>query len=156
VDWENYKHDGIDICELAADDIIAALEKETTLTLATCAGCRVTIRPMSHINEGLTVYFQTGKHYLKAQQISANPHVAMEVGTYEMEGVAEMIGHPMDEVNQFFIAKYQTKHPNYAVRWSALPNQVIVKVEITLVRQWRYINGKPTIAIYMGDKGEQP
>ena len=141
----SYESDGIGASELAAADVIAALEKETTLTLATCADDRVTTRPMSHINDGLTVYFQTGAHYLKTQQIKANPNVAMSVGTFEIEGVAEIIGHPLDETNQFFIDKYKAKHPNYAQRWSKLPKQVVVKVEVKLVRQWRYIGGKPVI-----------
>jgi len=135
------------MCELAAGDVISALEKEFTIILATCAGNRVTIRPMSHINVGLTVYFQTGAHYLKTRQIRANPNVAMHVGNYEIEGTAEIIGHPMDAANQFFIERYRAKHPSYAERWSALPSQALVRVEIGLARQWRYIDGKPVIAI---------
>jgi len=76
----------------------------------------------------------------------ANPNVAMSVGTYEIEGVAEFIGHPMSKANHFFFKQYKAKHPSHAGRWSPLPNQVLVKVEITLVRQWRYIGDKPMIA----------
>lgn len=143
-----HENDGIGTYALAAGDIISTLEKETAIILATCANNRVTIRPMSHINEGLTIYFQTGNHSLKAQQISANPNVAISVGNYEIEGMAEIIGHPMDAANKFFMKKYSAKHPNYVERWSALPNEVVVKVTIGLVRQWRYIEGKPFIAIY--------
>ncbi|MCL2531808.1 MAG: pyridoxamine 5'-phosphate oxidase family protein [Oscillospiraceae bacterium] len=145
-----YENDGIGVCQLNADDVIAVLEKEKTLTLATSADNRVTTRQMSHVNEGLAVYFQTGAHYLKIQQIKANPNVAMSVGGYELEGVATLIGHPLDELNRFFIEKYQAKHPQYAKRWSALPNQVLVKVEVTLVRRWCYVNGEPVIAIWEG------
>ena len=143
----NYENHGIAACELKPEEVISALDKETTIILATCADNRVTIRPMSHFNDGLSVYFQTGEHYLKTQQIRANPNVAISVGTYEIEGQAEIIGHPMDEKNQFFIEKYKKKHPNYTERYSALPNQVVVKIVIKLVRQWRYIDGEPVIAI---------
>jgi len=132
---------------LTSEDIISVLDKKVTIVFATCANNRVTIRPMSHVNDGLTVYFQTGEHYLKTQQIRSNPNVAISVGTYEIEGEAEIIGHPEDEANQFFIEKYKEKHPSYAGRWSTIPNQVVVKIEIKLVRQWRYIDGKPVIAI---------
>jgi len=145
--WSNYENHGIAVCELAAEDVISALEKEESIILATCAENRVTIRPMSHINDGLTVYFQTGEHYLKSQQIRSNPNVAISLGTYEIEGKAEIIGHPMDEANQFFIVKYKEKHPNYAGLWSAISSQIVVKVEIKQARQWRYIDGKPFIAI---------
>jgi len=155
--WANYQSHGIGTYELSADEVISALEKEKTLTLATCADGRVTTRPMSHVNDGLTVYFQTGEHYLKAQQIKANPNVAISVGAYDIEGIAEIIGHPMDEANLFFIEKFTEKHPNYAGRWSALSNQVVVKVEIKLSRQWRYIDGKPFIAaIQCGKHSHKP
>jgi len=145
--WANYECHGIDSCELSAEDVISTLEKETTFTLATCADNRVTTRSMSHVNDDLTVYFQTGEYYLKTQQIKSNPRVALSVGGYELEGIAEIIGHPMDEANKFFIEKYKNKHPNYAGRWSKIPNQIVVRVEIMRARQWRYIDGKPVIAI---------
>ncbi|MCL2578040.1 MAG: hypothetical protein FWE27_08325 [Defluviitaleaceae bacterium] len=113
----------------------------------TCADNCVTIRPMSHVNEGLTIYLQTGEYYLKTQQIRTNPNVAMCVGTYEIKGVAQIIGYPMDEANHAIIEKIKTKHHNAFERWSALPNQVLVKVEIVRVSQWRYVDGKPIIAI---------
>ena len=144
--WASYESDGITNQELGTDEVISALEKETTLTLATSANNRVTIRQMSHINNGLTIYFQTSAHYLKTQQIKANPNIAISVGAYEIEGIAEIIGHPLDEANKFFIQKYTAKHPNYANKWSHLPNQIIVKVETMQARKWRYVNGKPVIA----------
>ena len=61
----------IGTCAVTADEVIHALETEPTCVLATCAGNHVTIRPMSHVNDGLTVYFQTGKDYLKEPQRSA-------------------------------------------------------------------------------------
>jgi nitroimidazol reductase NimA-like FMN-containing flavoprotein (pyridoxamine 5'-phosphate oxidase superfamily) len=96
-DLAPYKGHGISIMEITAAEVEAALEKNKTITLATCAENRVTIRPMSHINDGLTVYFQTGEFYLKTQQIEANPYVAFDVGTYQIEGNATILGHPMDE-----------------------------------------------------------
>ena len=134
-------------CAINADEVIASLEKEKTLILATCAGNRVTIRPMSHINDGLLVYFQTGKDYLKIQQIKANPYVAFCVGTYEIEGKAAILGHPLDEANGFFAEKFKAKHPGSFERWSSLADEVVVRIDIGLVRQWRYIDDKPYEAV---------
>jgi len=152
--WNSYEGHGIGIHELTADEVEDALEKEQTLIFATCADNRVTIRPMSHVNDGITVYFQTGENYLKTRQIKANPNVALYVGTYEIEGKATVIGHPLDEANQFFIEKLKTKHENAFEHWSSLPSQVVVKVEISLVRQWRYVDCKPVVAIGMFNKSE--
>lgn len=143
----NYESHGITICDLTADEVVSALEKEKTLILATCADNRVTTRTMSHVNDGLDVYFQTGEHYLKTQQIRANPNVALSVGTYDIEGRAEIIGHPMDESNRFILEMLKDKHPNAVERWSSLQNQVVIKVKLTQARQWRYVDEKPYIAI---------
>ena len=132
---------------IQAQEIITALEKAKTLILATCADHRVTIRPMSHVNDGLNVYFQTGRDYLKMQQIRINPNVALCVGDYEIEGVATVVGHPMDEANRFFAEKMQEKHPGAFARYASLAEEVVVKVKITLVRVWRYVDGKPVIAV---------
>ena len=93
------------------------------------------------------MYFQTGEYYLKTIQIRTNPNVAISLGTYEMEGVAEIIGHPMDEANRFILEKLKVKHPEAVTRWSEVPNQIVVKVKIKLARQWHYKEGKPYIAI---------
>lgn len=152
--WKSYDGHGINICSLTADEVETALSENKTLTLATCACNRVTIRPMSHVNDGLTVYFQTGENYLKTLQIKENSNVALCVGTYEIEGTAKIIGHPLNETNALFIQKLKEKHNNAFERWSSLPNQVVIKVEIGLVRQWRYVSGKPVVAIGKFGKSE--
>jgi|GEM_PF-124060 len=152
--WKSYEGHGISMCSLTADEVETALEENKTIILSTCADNRVTIRPMSHVNEGLTVYFQTGENYLKTLQIKANPNVAFCIGTYEVEGTATIIGHPLDEANAFFIQKLKEKHNNAFERWSSVPNQVVIKVEIDLVRQWRYVSNKPIVAIGKFGKAE--
>jgi len=133
-------------CEITVNEVIHALETEKTLTLATCAGNRVTIRPMSHINDGLLVYFQTGTDSLKMQQIRKNPHVALCVGTYEIEGMASELGHPFMEENSFFVRMYKEKHPELYERYTAFSDEIVVKVVIHNVRQWRYVDGEPALA----------
>ena len=133
-------------CQIGAAEVIGVLKKEKVLTLATCADNRVTIRPMSHINVGLDIYFQTGYDSLKMDQIAANPRVALCVGDLEIEGTATTCGHPLAEQNAFFAQAYQEKHPSSFERYSAYEDEIVVRVKIHLVRQWRYIDGKPLIA----------
>jgi len=125
-------------------ELFNALEKEKTMTLATCAKNRVTIRPMSHISNGREIYFQTSKNSLKMQQIMENPNVAICCVTYEIEGKAVIQGHPLEE--PWFMETYRAKHPEAFVRYSNLPDEVIVKVEIHRVRQWQYVNGASLLA----------
>ena len=133
-------------CPLSAAEIIGVLHKEKVLTLATCADNRVTIRPMSHINVGLDVYFQTGFDSLKMEQIAANPLVALCVGDLEIEGIAATCGHPLAEQNAFFAQAYQEKHPGSFKKYSAYEDEIVVRVKVHRVRQWRYVDGKPFIA----------
>lgn len=136
----------IGTCAIEKEEVIYALETEATIILATCADNRVTIRPMSHVNNGLTVFFQTGRDYLKVRQIRQNPFVAICVGTYEIEGTATLLGHPLADENRFFVEKLKVKHPGAYERWSACEDEVVIKVDIHRVSQWRYIGGEPFLA----------
>ena len=136
----------IKTCAIAENEIVQALEREMTLTLATSAENKVSIRPMSHINDGLDVYFQTGSDSLKMQQMRANHNVALCVGTYQIEGVAQELGHPLDSGNTFFANAYKHKHPGSFESFSAYEDEVVVRVTINHATQWRYIDGKPCVA----------
>lgn len=145
--WGKQSDTIIDPHKITADEVISTLESESTLILATSSGGRVTIRPVSHVNNGLVVYFQTGKNYLKVQQIQANPNVALYVGEYQIEGLAKIIGHPLSIRNEFFIEKLKTKHNSAFEKWSDYPDEIVIKVETKLARRWQYIDSKPYIAI---------
>jgi|GEM_PF-241184 len=136
----------IGTCEISKEELIRVLETERTFTLATSADNHVTIRPMSHINDGLALLFQTGADSLKMRQIYANPSVALCVGAYQLEGTAMVLGHPLAKENAFFAKAYQDKHPLSFKSYSAGPEEVVVRVAIHRARQWRYIDGKPFIA----------
>jgi len=136
----------IKTCTIAKNEIVQALEREMTLTLATSAENKVSIRPMSHINDGLDVYFQTGADSLKMQQIKANQNVALCVGTYQIEGTARELGHPLDSGNAFFADAYKLKHPGSFESYSSYDDEVVVHVSIHRVTQWRYIGGEPCVA----------
>jgi len=136
----------IKTCKLCAEEVIKVLEAEESLILATCAGNRVTVHPMSHVNDGLTVYFQTGKDYLKTRQIRENHNVALCAGTYQIEGTATEIGHPMADENGLFAKLMKEKHPGSFAKYSQLEDEVVIKVTITRVRQYRYMDGEPLMA----------
>jgi general stress protein 26 len=143
--WVNYPD--IKICDLPADEVIKKLESEKSIIISTCADNRVTIRTMSHVNDGLTIYFQTGKDYLKCQQIRQNPNVAVSIGGYDIEGKATLLGHPLEKENSMFMKLFGEKHTEYKNVWSDRPEEIVVKIEIKSVKQWRYINSEPYIAI---------
>ena len=138
----------IGTCNLTAEEVLAVLESEKTIILATAANNRVSTRAMSHINDGMVIYFQTGRNYLKSEQIRINPNVAISVAGYDIEGKATLLGHPLDDENSLFAKLYKEKHPQYTDIWSTYPEEIVVKVEIELVRKWSYIDGKPFISVW--------
>ena len=66
------------------------------MALATCAGGRITSRQMSVIVHGGKFYCQTDERYLKYQQITQNPNVALCYNNFSIEGACRAIGHPFD------------------------------------------------------------
>ena len=65
--------------------------------LSTSENNHVTSRRMRFIPDGLKLYGWTTKHTRKHKQILANPNVAVVVGFIQIDGVASLKKHPMDE-----------------------------------------------------------
>jgi len=101
---------------------------------------------MSHINDGMDIYFQTSVDSLKIRQIKANKNVALCVGTYQIEGVAQILAHPLSKENSSFAQAYKLKHPDSFELYSAYDDEVVVHISIHRVSQWKYIDGKPFVA----------
>lgn len=124
-------------------EIIEMLEREKYIVLASCSDGRVTARTMSHINIGMDVYVQTDKKFLKVEQITKNPRVALCVGNLQIEGVAELKNHPSDPENAEFCNLYRQKHPGSFENYSSMKDEVVILVKPTLAILWKYIDGKP-------------
>jgi uncharacterized pyridoxamine 5'-phosphate oxidase family protein len=128
------------------DEIMDVLHNTPTLVFATSSNDRVTARTVSVISDMFDVYFNTDSNFTKVQQIQDNPKVALCVGGYQFEGVAEVIGHPRE--NLFFYEEYRRKHPNSHEKYSTVEDEVIIKVSVSKVQVWRYIDAKPYIINY--------
>lgn len=133
------------ICDLniLIEEIIDILDKEKHIVLATCSDGRVTARTMSHINAGMDIYFQTDKRFFKFVQILKNPKVALCTGNLQVEGLAELRGHPFDSENAEFCSLYKKKHPHSFDMYAAIKDEIVIKVKPSLVTLWKYIDGRP-------------
>ena len=80
--------------DLLAKEFVASLERAGSITLATSINDKVTARTMSHVNDGLDIYFQTGNTSVKFRQIESNRNIAFAVGNMQIEAFAEILGHP--------------------------------------------------------------
>lgn len=125
------------------EEIITMLEKEKHIVLATCSDGRVTARTMSHVNTGMDIFFQTDKKFLKVEQILKNPRVALCAGNLQIEGIAELQGHPSDSENSEFCRLYKQKHPHSFEMYAVMKDEIVIRVKPSLVTLWKYVDGKP-------------
>lgn len=91
---------------------------------------------MSTINQGLTVYFQVDRDSTKFRQISENPNVALCASNMQLEGIARVSCHPLED--PFFIEKYRQYHEGSFNTYSHLNNEVIIEVQPRLITFWKY------------------
>ena len=113
------------------------------MVLATCAENKTTARTMSCIFIEEKIYFQTDKNFLKYEQITMNPNVALCIDNIQIEGVASDIGHPLDKINAFFSDPFKTNFSGSYDKYTALPAERLIQVIPKLITIWEYDNGKP-------------
>jgi uncharacterized pyridoxamine 5'-phosphate oxidase family protein len=91
--------------ERRVNELFKGLGESKVMYLATCANGRVTSRAMSFIIYDQKLYFQTDRKFIKYEQISVNPNVAVSIDNIQIEGVCRDIGAPLDAANRFFAEK---------------------------------------------------
>lgn len=129
-------------------ELIAFIGKLKHLVLATCAEGRVTARTMSYVNIGLDIYFGTDNRFLKVNQIKQNPKVAICIENLQIEGTAEIMGHPSRPENTEFCEAYKQKNPRSFEMYTMTKNEVVIKVTPHFFTQWKYIDGKACREFY--------
>lgn len=104
--------------------------------LATSEGDHVTARRMWLVPDGLTIYCYTFRGSRKCKQILANPNVAVVAGFVQIEGVASLKGHPLDEENADYIKAFKENQPEKYESYKSNSNfqnpdldLVVIKVE---------------------------
>ena len=131
--------------ETLEKEILNVFKKQDIWVFATAAGNRVTARPVTILNEGLTVLFQTDGKSEKAAQIRENPNVALCRDNIQYEGVAEIFGGYGDEKSAAFYDRYQLAQPNSFRLYAGIPEQIVVSVQPKRIKVWKYVGGIPYI-----------
>lgn len=118
-------------------------QKNQTFVLATSSEDKVSARAIECVNVGLNLMFETDKRSGKIYQIQKNPNIALCASNVQIEGIAKIGKHPLDESNRDFIQLYKKKH-HYAYKlYSHLENSIVVSVEPKFITLWKNINGQP-------------
>ncbi|MFY9174217.1 MAG: pyridoxamine 5'-phosphate oxidase family protein [Peptococcia bacterium] len=124
-------------------ELIDLLNQHNLWVLATSSNDKVTARTMSIVNIGLRILMQTGNNSEKYEQIMQNPQVALCRDNIQIEGVARIIGHPLEERNADFIKLYKAKHDIAYELYSHLEDEVVIEILPSKITLWKYIASKP-------------
>jgi len=123
-----------------AGEIIAKLQAEDTIYLATAANDKVTARAMAHINDGLDILFATTDGSEKIRQMRQNPNTALVVGNLRIEAAAELFGHPSGHA--FFTKEYPKKFPHLGGAYPERPDDILVIAKPKKMSLFKF-TGKP-------------
>ena len=125
----------------AYNDIINALESRESIVIASFNKDKIAARTVYFTLYNSCIYFLTSKAYNKYKQIMKNHNVGLCSDYIQIEGFAEIIGHPMLNENKAILKCLLEKYPydEKNKRYAKKKNSVFIKVEINKISAW--ING---------------
>ena len=91
------------------------------------------------------IWMQTDKKFPKYTQILNNPQVALCKGPVQVEGVAEIKGHPLSEENIKFAQLMKKHHPESYEMYSQVEGRTVIKVTPHKAIDWLYEKGENEI-----------
>lgn len=99
-------------------EFIKHLHEYEDVVFSTSLNNKVTSRTMSYVNDQLNLYFMTSKRSNKCKQIKGNQHISLCTKNVQIEGIATILGHPMDDENRKVSELIKSKHPEYYKRFA--------------------------------------
>lgn len=114
--------------------------------LSTSSNNRVTSRMMSFIIYEGKFYCQTDKRFLKIEQILNNPRVSICIDNIQIEGIAQIIGKPLENKN--FIVLFKKQFKNSYENYSFLENEILLEITPTFISVWNYKESIPMREYY--------
>jgi hypothetical protein len=127
----------IDYLELERE-VIHFISQNTTWVLATAAGNHVTARSIFTVSNGLIIFFQTDKIFLKYKQIMMNSDIALCRDNFQIEGKAREIGHPLDAKNLVYSDLFRQHHPLAYKRYSTIKTETLFEIRPTQITIWKH------------------
>ena len=113
------------------------------MSLSTCVDNHVSSRSMSIIVYNGNFYCQTDETYPKFKQIVQNSNVALCYNNFSIEGECSVIGHPLDEDNNFFAERFKQYFNGSFEAYTALPTEKLLEIIPKLIYTWEYKHSKP-------------
>ena len=114
--------------------------------LATSSNNRVTSRTMSFVIYENKFYCQTDKKFLKVEQILDNPKVSICIDNIQIEGIAQIIGKPLE--HNIFVTLFKKYFKNSYENYSFLENEILLEMNPIFITVWNYKESIPTRSFY--------
>jgi general stress protein 26 len=140
--------------------IIEEIKQYQFAFLATTDGNSAYVREIRFVPDGLTLYCFTDKRSRKRKQIMKNPNVSVAYGNHkipnrgvQIEGIALLRGHPLEEENKDLLETYKRTAPEAYERSMkrhfvpSRPNLSVIKIEPRRVTL--FIQGATAAESYM-------
>lgn len=124
------------------EEKIRFLENHHAIVLATSYNDRVTARTVTYASKGLEIYFMSWGHHKKCVQMRGNPKVALVKDNVNIEGLAEILGNPLDDKNKEYAEIYRSKLPRDFEGFAHQAGMVMVKVTPTFIVSMERIDGR--------------
>jgi uncharacterized pyridoxamine 5'-phosphate oxidase family protein len=143
-----------------SNEIVDLLHGISEITVATCDSNKVTARTVYCISDNINLYFITSSAYIKYKQLSKNPNIALAINNIQIEGIAENLGHPLEEQNKFFheLCKKNDIYLKYFNSYLKYKNTILFKVNPKLITLYKgkglynYLNLEQNKAYKKGKK----
>ena len=114
--------------------------------LATSSNNRVTSRTMSFVIYENKFYCQTDKRFLKVEQILENPRVSICIDNIQIEGIAQIVGKPLE--HNIFITLFKKYFKNSYENYSFLENEILLEINPIFITVWNYKEAIPVREFY--------
>ena len=125
--------------------VIESLKDGQVIVLARSSDNRVTARTVTYVSDHLDICFLSWEHHTKCVQIRDNPRVALCKHNMQMEGMAEILGNPLDPDNSKYADIFRKRVPEEFRIFSSQDGMVMVRVVPTRVttlvnaNDWLYL-----------------
>ena len=117
--------------------------KNNDIVLATAYDRRVTARTITFANDGTILYFMSWEHNKKVNQIKQNSKVALCLKNLQIEGIADILGHPKEERNGEYLNLYSKKlSKRFAETFSNVKEMVLVRIKPIIVIRFKQIDNR--------------
>ena len=110
------------------EKLFKQIKEHRIMSLATCVNNYPTARSISAIIFNENIYFQTGINLIKYKQIVINNNVALSFDNIQIEGIANIIGKPLEKKNEEIMQKYKKYYKSAFKNYSHLDDEILIEV----------------------------